>query len=121
MSPGEARQELGRIAKRYASQPQTAVAYFRSFVGRHPSHLLSAYHVWRKWFDGDFTMTPHERWVIQGTDKYGEPFLDEGDRLGMSREEAEEAVEKMNARGGDVKALREVFNGSGACWDRADD
>ena len=121
MTLADARDELNRIAKRNASQPQVAVEFFRGFVKKHPSHLLSAQYVWRKWFKGDFTMSRHERWVVEGTDKYSEPFLDEGDRLGMSLLEAEEVARRVNSRGGDVKVVREVFNGPGARWDRAKD
>lgn len=122
MTLADARKKLLGIAKNHATRPQVAAEKFRAFVKEHPSHLLSAYYAWRTVFKGDFSGAPHERWVVVGTDKYGEPYLSEGKpRQPMSKDEAEQEAGRVNGRGGDVKAVREVFNSPGARWDRADD
>jgi hypothetical protein len=64
---------------------------------------------------------PAERWVVTGTDKYGEPFeypdqehCDEA----PTRAEAEETVRRMNRRGGNVSMHREVWNSPAVAYRR---
>jgi hypothetical protein len=65
-----------------------------------------------------------ERWVVTGTDKYGEQFewpdgahADEA----PTQEEAEETARRMNKRGGNVAVHREVWNGPAAAYRKPKD
>ena len=66
---------------------------------------------------------PKERWVVVGTLRDGEPYPDEVATTGrfQSKARAEYLAADANARGGDVRVVREVWNGPGARWDVARD
>ena len=64
-----------------------------------------------------------ERWVVTGTDKYGEIFTypnqDRAD-VAPTKEEADDTVIRMNRRGGNVKAHKEVWSGPKAAYVKVD-
>jgi hypothetical protein len=67
-------------------------------------------------------MPPPERWVVTGTDRYGEPFEypdADGADVAPSKADAEETVRRMNRRGGCVGLHREVWSGPAAAYRRA--
>ncbi|OWK34256.1 hypothetical protein [Fimbriiglobus ruber] len=65
-----------------------------------------------------------ERWVVEGTDKHGEPFTCPGpddrfpESLSPTKAQAEYVASRVNGRGGSVKVYREVWSGPAAAYRR---